>query len=350
MTEIVPFESIRDCLRSGIPGSLAACTADGIPHISYVSRVRYLDHERVAMSRQLFNRVPPSTFSQALIACPTGAQFQLDLHHLHTATEGDDFDEIRANLDAIASQTGMGPAFRLRGLDVHRVLRCTAVSSPSRDRSAPPDLLGSLEQFSRRLERTITYEQTTHEVLAMLEDLFGIRYAVLLALDAPTGRLFATAGSGDARGAVGAEVEFGAGMIGTAAARRRLVVTANLDRSRALADAIEGGDRARRGLEIPLPALAGARSAAAVPLIVGDDVLGVLYLESEAPSFFNGPIEGALRIVGAQTAAALAARGAPAGEEPHHRRSTRPHRAADRRSSSCTTRPTTRCSATRATS
>ena len=258
---------------------------------------------------------------------------------------------MRANLDAIASQTGMGPAFRLRGLDVHRVLRCIRVSSASRNRTAPQDLLGPLEQFARRLERSTTYEETTHEVLAMLEDLFGIRYAVLLALDAPTGRLFATAGSGDARDAVGAEVELGAGLIGTAAARRRLVVTANLDRSRAMAVAIEGDDRARRGLEIPLPALAGARSAAAVPLIVGDDVLGVLYLESAAPSSFSGPIEGAAahrrRSDGRGARRARRARGRGAAA----RVGTRGlDRAADRRSSSSTTRPTTPCSATRATS
>lgn len=55
-----------------------------------------------------------------------------------------------------------------------------------------------------------------------------------------------------------------------------------LTRSRAMAAAMNGDGRARRVPEIPLPALAGARSAAAVPLIVGDDLLGMLYLHDQS--------------------------------------------------------------------
>jgi hypothetical protein len=150
--------------------------------------------------------------------------------------------------------------------------------------------------------------------MLMLGDLFGFTYAVLFALDSPTRRLFAVAGSGDARSAVGAEVELGVGLIGTAASRRQLIVAANLARARAMAEAIDGSRE--RVPEIKVPALAGARSAAAIPLIAGGDVLGVLYLESTEPSSFSGPIEGVLRIVGAHAASMLAARGAPFAEDP----------------------------------
>jgi hypothetical protein len=34
---------------------------------------------------------------------------------------------MRTNLDAVASQTGMSGVFRLRGVDVHRVVRCVQV-------------------------------------------------------------------------------------------------------------------------------------------------------------------------------------------------------------------------------
>ncbi|HMI69252.1 MAG TPA: hypothetical protein VK510_04590, partial [Solirubrobacteraceae bacterium] len=61
----------------------------------------------------------------------TGEEFRLDLRYLHTTAEGEEFEAMRANLDAIASQTGMDAAFRLRGMDVHRVLRCTRVGRGS---------------------------------------------------------------------------------------------------------------------------------------------------------------------------------------------------------------------------
>ena len=113
MTAAVELESIRDCLRSGIPSALATCSPDGMPHISHISAVQYLDRERVATSRQSFNGTSAglraNPFSQAIVARPTtGEQFRLDLRYLHTLTEGEEFEAMRANLDAVASQTGIG--------------------------------------------------------------------------------------------------------------------------------------------------------------------------------------------------------------------------------------------------
>jgi adenylate cyclase len=200
---------------------------------------------------------------------------------------------MRANLDAIASRTEQGSALRLRGLDVHRVLRCTRVKrgtgAPGRVES--PDPLVLLEQFARRLERPTSHEETRREVIEALEDLFGFRYAALIA-------------PGD--------IEAGTGLIGTAASRRRVIVTANIARARSMAAAVTGGDDLGGAPELGLMGQAEARSAAAVPLVVGKDVLGVLYFESPEPSAFGGPTEGLLRIIGAHAAAALAARGAPA--------------------------------------
>jgi adenylate cyclase len=293
VSDLVSLESIRHCLRAGLPSAMATCSPDGTPHISYVSQVQYLDRERVATSRQSFNRglvhLDACPYSQALIVCPaTTEQFRLDLRYLHTTTESEEFEAARANLDAIASHMGLGSVFRLRGLDVHRVLRCTRVDRGSRrpERVQSPDPLVRLEQFARRLERPTSYEEATHEVIDALDDVFGFRSAVLIAPD---------------------EIDGGTGLIGTAASRRRVIVTANLARARAMAGGLP---------ELALPGPAGARSAAAVPLVVGKDVLGVLYLESPEPSAFGGPTEGLLRIIGAHAAAALAARGAPSVEVP----------------------------------
>ena len=132
MTEDVDLDAIRDCLRAGLPSPLATCAPDGTPHVSFISRVQYLDSERVATSRQSFNpglaHLGEQPLSQALVVRPgTGEEFRLDLRYLHTVTEGEEFDAMRAALDAIATDAGLGPAFRLRGVDVHHVLRCTRV-------------------------------------------------------------------------------------------------------------------------------------------------------------------------------------------------------------------------------
>jgi adenylate cyclase len=321
VTEPVALEDILPCLQGGVPSPFATCSADGTPNVTYLSIVQYVDAERVAISRQFLNKsranLDANPFAQVLVAHPvTQQQYVLDLCYLHTETEGEVFATMRANLDAIAAHEGMGSVFRLRGVDVHRVTRCApfGTTQPTGPASATRDLLDPLDRFVRRLGACATYEETASVALEALDDLFGVRHAILLAADTSSGRLFAVASSGYPASAVGAEVEQGEGLIGTAAARRRVVVVANLARSRTMASAVLGRS-ASDAREVPLPGLQTARSAAAVPLVLAGDVLGVLYLESEEPAAFGGPVERALRIVGAHLAAALAARSPAAADE-----------------------------------
>jgi hypothetical protein len=246
-------------------------------------------------------------------------QYALDLQYLHTESEGEAFETMRANLDAIASDTGMGDVFRLRGVDIYRVERCAPTGSLAGETvpvpAAPADLLELLDRYVRRLARCANYEEATRVALYGLDDLFGFGHSILLAADAATARLFAIASSGYVISAVGAEVESGVGLIGTAAARRRTVVQADKLRSGPMASAVTGA-AAPVTREIFMPGLRNARSAVAVPLLVGEELLGVLYLESECAGAFGGAWEPVLRIIGASVAAALAARSSGQADEP----------------------------------
>ena len=322
MTAPVALEEIRDCLQGIVPAPLATCAADGMPNVTYLSIVQYVDRERVATSRQFFNKtranLDANPYAEALVVAPeTMAQYTLSLEFLHTETEGEVFETMRANLEAIASQTGMGDVFRLRGVDIYRVVRCERTGGDGAAepvRAARADLLELLDRYTRRVAQCAGYDETAQEALHALDDLFGVRHAILLAADGASGRLFAIASSGYPASAVGAEVEPGAGLIGTAAARRRTVGHGNLQRSRTMAAAVTGIEHPDPR-EIPLPGLPSARSAVAIALLVGGELLGVLYLESEQAGAFGGDWEPVLRIVGASVAAALAARGGGAAEE-----------------------------------
>jgi adenylate cyclase len=310
----VELESIRSCLQPGVPAPVATCAPDGTPHISYIHQVQYLDPERVGTSRQVFNRalesLPASSYAQALIVCiATGEQYRLDLQYLHTDTRGEAFEAMRAAVDAIGSQ--VGPTFRLRGLDVHRVLRCSHIP---RERSSPAvaqDPLVPLDELARRLQHCTSYDETARELLDALDDLFEIPYGLVFTMDAGAG-LLAAAGSGPGRSIVGTRLEMGPGLVGTAARRRRPVVSANLQRARALTTHLSGNGDRSAALENPLPGLPGARNAAAIPLLVGEQLHGVLYLESTLPGAFSGRAERLLHIIGTHAAVALVARTAPA--------------------------------------
>jgi len=314
----VSLESIRTCLEGVIPSPLATCAPDGTPNISYMSIVRYVDPERVALSRQFLNKtranLDANPVAQVLVVDPaTLDEYVLDLRHVHTETEGPVFEAMRAELEAIASQTGMGDVFRLRGADIYHVVRCEAAHDDAAHVAARPerDLIGPLDELTRRLALAESYADATTTALRALEDLFDFPHAILLAADESGDRLFAVASNGYPRSGAGAEVPIGVGLIGIAAERRHVVSVANLARSRtmsaAVRDSVQRGGEQLAGTEIPLPGLGGALSASAVPLVVRGRLTGLLYLESEQIACFGPHNERLLRIVGAHLAAALAA-------------------------------------------
>lgn len=253
--------------------------------------------------------------AQVLVVDPaTLDEYVLDLRHVHTETEGPVFEAMRAELEAIASQTGMGDVFRLRGADIYHVVRCEAVHD---DDAAPAaarperDLIGPLDELTRRLALAESYADATTTALRALEDLFDFPHAILLAADESGDRLFAVASNGYPRSGAGAEVPIGVGLIGIAAERRQVVSVANLARSRtmsaAVRDSVQRGGEQLAEKEIPLPGLGRAQSASAVPLVVRGRLTGLLYLESEQIACFGPHNERLLRIVGAHLGAAFSA-------------------------------------------
>lgn len=315
----VALEDIARCFQGVIPSWLATCSADGVPNVTVLSIVHYVDEERVALTRQFFNKtsanLDANPWAQVIVVDPqTFDQFLLDLHFLHTETEGATFDAVKANLDAVASQTGMEGVFRLRGVNIHRVLGCTPVGEmlgAARARRDGQRTIGALDEYVRRLAGCVDYAEATRAGLGALGDLFGFGHCILLVADEPGDRLFAVASNGYGASSAGAEVPIGVGVIGIAAQRRRVVCVPSLARSRGMRAGIHEGLRQSDALlasnEIPLPGLEGAQSAAAVPLVVRNQLAGVLYLESERMGAFGEGDERLLGILGGHLASALRA-------------------------------------------
>jgi adenylate cyclase len=314
VTEPVALESILSCFRGVIPAAFATCGPDGVPNITYMSIIQYVDSERVALSRQFFNKtsrnLDANPASQALVVDPdTAHQYTLDLEFLHTETRGPTFDAVRRTLDAVGSQTGMSGVFRLRGVDIHRVVRCSAVgeSSLPRPRQVERDTLAQLDELTRRLSGCSDYDEATRAALQALDDLFGFGHSILL-VGGAAGPLFAVGGNGYAGSGAGAEVPVGEGVIGTAASTGQVVCVPHLGRSLVMQAAMRSGlepSGDAPGKEIAVPGLEHPQSIAAVPLVAQGEIGGVLYLESERPGVFGPHNERLLRVLGRHLAAAL---------------------------------------------
>lgn len=134
MISTLRLPDVRDCLEGVLPAVIATCSADGIPNVTYLSKVRYVDQEHVALTNQFFSKTVENIEQNpraqiTLIRPSTGQQVRLDVVFVRREGEGELFEQLRAELDAIASLMGMQGVFRLKSADVYRVVRCEPVPS-----------------------------------------------------------------------------------------------------------------------------------------------------------------------------------------------------------------------------
>lgn len=309
---MIPLSRIRDSFEGVIPSVIATTDADGMPNISYLSHVHIVDDTHVALSNQFLSKTAGNVAANGLATVMvvdglTGAQHILDLIFDRSETEGPLFDRLAAHLSIL--EQGMAGIMRLRAADIYRVLDCVAVPTPYPLETAPRtehvDLIEPTAQLSRLLTQAGDPESLLDTTLDGLARLFGIRHAMVLVPDESGQRMITIASLGYERFGFGAEVAFGDGIIGTAAATRQTVRITDLSRGRRYVDAVRSMAGLEQTASIPLPALDLPFSQIALPLLAQGRLLGVLFAESEERFAFRHRDEQALAIIAAQLAQAL---------------------------------------------
>ena len=110
-----------------VPATLASASASGIPNVTYISQVYYVDREHVALSRQFFNKtiknVTENPFACVVVTSPvTPAIFKLKLQFVESQTEGDVYTNMKLQLDVIAGMQGKSNVFNLQAADIYKVI------------------------------------------------------------------------------------------------------------------------------------------------------------------------------------------------------------------------------------
>lgn len=304
------LDTIRACLEGAIPGVLATCGSDGLPNVSYVSEVEYVDAAHLALSFQFFNKTRRNVLAnpaiELLVVHPEhGGMYRIAGRYLRTETEGPLFERMKAKLAGIASHTGMEAVFKLRGADVYAVEQIEPVGAAAQPLLASgPNRLAALRRASARLAASQDLDALVEALLDAVQQDFGISHAMLLMLDAAGQRLYTVASRGYAQGGAGAEIPLGAGVVGVAAQAGTAIrihhATLEYSYGRTVRAALEAGQLEQA---IPLPGLAHPGSQLALPLQAGAQTLGVLLVESPEERRFDWDDEDALMSLATQAAA-----------------------------------------------
>lgn len=314
------------CFAGAIPVVLVTASAAGDPNVTYLSKAHVVDDERIALSNQFLSKsarnLAENPRGSLLVVEPaTHDEYRLTIVYERTERRGPVFDDLRADVDAIAAMTGMQDVFRLRAADIYRVTRIVRVppneqadgsaGSADWDVAAPRGSPShpALAELCARITRCTDLDTLVQVTANGLDQLLGHAHSMLLLLDEDGRRLFTIASHGYQHEGVGSEVTVGDGVIGLAAARSALVRVGNAQQmakyARRVRRAYEDSGTIEPGREIALPGLAMANSRIAVPALALGQLVGVLTVEAVPAASYSEADEAALTVVASLVANAI---------------------------------------------
>ncbi len=194
--EPLSLVDIERCFGGAIPAVLATASAEGVVNVTYLSRAHRVDADRIALSNQFMSKtsrnLATNPRASLLLMDPvTHDEFRLSLVYERTERRGRVFEQLRADVDALAALSDMSDVFRLRAADVFRVIAVEqnppnpSGSLPTDtlpDRIASPELAG-LSELAGYIARAADLDVLVETALEGLERLLGYRHTLLLLVD-----------------------------------------------------------------------------------------------------------------------------------------------------------------------
>ncbi len=306
---MIRLDDLRNSFEGVIPAIIGTLDGDGMPNISYLSHVYYVDDSHVALSNQFFSKtadnVKQTGVATVMVVDPTsGGQHVLDLQFERSCDDGDIFEQVSTHLDVMSMLHGVADVMKLRSADIYRVsaVRQVLGAAPLAPEPEPLPRCNRLAR-SARIITAIAAEDDADTILDAaldgLRDEMQFDHVMVLLPDDDGETLSTVASRGYDRFGAGAEIGMGVGVIGMAAKARRAVRIADLSRVHRYARAISEG-----GL-IPLPGLDRPQCQMAVPMLVKGQLRGIVFVESEQSFAYTHEDEEALILIANQLGSAL---------------------------------------------
>ncbi|HWV15443.1 MAG TPA: GAF domain-containing protein [Cellvibrio sp.] len=302
---MIKLEQIRICLEGWVPSTLATCDGNGVPNISYVSQVHYVDAQHVALTFQFFNKTHKNILANPqatllMIDPLTGAKYRLALVFRRTEVSGPLFEGMKAKLAGIANSSGMQDVFKLLGADIYQVMDIELVpDSTMLPPPIPKNTLFSLREVFTKLGGISDLAELFAQTLQLLTRYFMVEHAILLLADNAGQKLYTVETLGYSNSGIGSEIPFGYGVIGTAAQQQTPIRITHMATEYTYVQAMRAYLQQHENTQsletsIAFPGLAQPHSQMAVPICDDRKLLGVLYVESPQDYYFSFDEEDAL--------------------------------------------------------
>jgi hypothetical protein len=317
------LEQLTPCFQGILPSMFFTCASDGTPNAAFLSHVDYVDATHVALSFQFFNKsrrnISENPYALIRVIDPDNNQgWALRLKFERSETSGPIFDRMFLRIEAIASYVGLKGIFKLKAADIYLVESVEQVpEEPGRqERWSPrsrrqPDAvftMRALQELSTRMTAAQNLDQLLESILSGIKEYFGFSHSMILLAGEKPNTLITIASRGYPQGGVGAEVQFGEGIIGVVAEAQQPIRISGLIRGMLYAAAAKrrAAERGWRPQEdVRLPGLENPSSQLGVPLVVRGELIGVLCIESETPYRFHEEDKNTIELLGASLAIAI---------------------------------------------
>jgi DNA-binding NtrC family response regulator len=170
--------------------------------------------------------------------------------------------------------------------------------------------LDILQRVSTDINSTLDLEEVYETALRTMDRLFEFHHATILLVEPGGEMLRVVASRGYENQAIGGRVRIGTGVTGTVAAKQRAMHVGNLGQQRAYAatqrrQMVRAGRGAELGDVVPVPGLPNAESQIAIPLLIREELVGVLSIESPERQRFDEHDRHLVSIVANQIASAI---------------------------------------------
>ncbi|MBL0744565.1 pyridoxamine 5'-phosphate oxidase family protein [Chryseolinea lacunae] len=123
----IHLEDMMPALQGVIPTIVATASADHTPNVTYISQVYFVDADHVALSYQFFNKtirnVRENPMLTAIVTCPVHYDlYRFILRYEESQTDGEIFDAMEIQLEALATAQNKEGIFKLKAADIYEVV------------------------------------------------------------------------------------------------------------------------------------------------------------------------------------------------------------------------------------